>query len=201
LYLTYPFCQKLLCARSFISLHAHLDTESKYLLVTVQSAYRPFHSSKTALLKVVNNLLVSVDEKDEATVIAYRAAFTFLTIRFLLFCCLLDFVSLASLLFGFDPTSLIEVNHLVCAANFYPLFCSLLVSQRALSSVLYCTTYTPTRFMIYLLVAASLIINMLMTIKNIYRFGSLLMMWTNVGLSLPCWPALLKLEDGVRLTG
>jgi hypothetical protein len=83
----------------------------------VQSAYRPFHSSKTALLKVVNNLLVSVDEKDEATVIAYRAAFTFLTIRFLLFCCLLDFVSLASLLFGFDPTSLIDVNLLVCPAQ------------------------------------------------------------------------------------
>jgi ABC-type amino acid transport system permease subunit len=37
----------------------------------VKSAYRLFHLTETTLLKVVNNLLVSVDEKDVATVIAF----------------------------------------------------------------------------------------------------------------------------------
>jgi hypothetical protein len=75
------------------------------------------------------------------------------------------------------------INLSVCLDNFHPLFFSLLVSHKALSSALYFTTYIPHRFMIYVLVTASLIINMLMTIRNIYRFGSLLMVRTNVGVS------------------
>jgi hypothetical protein len=100
-----------------------------------------------------------------------------------------------------------DVNLLVCPANFHPLFFFLLVSHRTLSSALYFTTYTLTRFMIHLLVTVSMIINIywyihqLITIRNIYRFGSPLIVLTNVGLSPPCWPALLKREDGVRLTG
>jgi hypothetical protein len=52
-------------------LHDYLETESESLFVPVQSAYRPFHSTETALLKVCNDLLVSADEKDVATVVAF----------------------------------------------------------------------------------------------------------------------------------
>jgi hypothetical protein len=52
-------------------LHVYLETRSKTLFVPLKSAYRPFHSTETALMKVVNDLLASVDEKDVATVIAF----------------------------------------------------------------------------------------------------------------------------------
>jgi hypothetical protein len=54
-------------------LHDYLETESGSLFVPVQSDYRTFHSTETALLKVCNDLLVSADEKDVATVVLSHA--------------------------------------------------------------------------------------------------------------------------------
>jgi hypothetical protein len=65
------FLSKIIGCAVVKQLHAYLETESKSLLVPVKSAYRLFHLTETTLLKVVNDLLVSVDEKDEATVIAF----------------------------------------------------------------------------------------------------------------------------------
>ena len=52
-------------------LHPYLETESESLFVPLQSAYRPIHSTENAILKVVNDLFVSIDEKDVATVIFF----------------------------------------------------------------------------------------------------------------------------------
>jgi hypothetical protein len=68
-------------------LHDYLETESDSLFVPVQSAYRPFHSTETAFLKVCNDLLVSADEKDVATVVAFldqSAAFDLVDHRILI---------------------------------------------------------------------------------------------------------------------
>ena len=58
-----------------LQLHDYLDTNS--LFAPRQSAYRSLHSCETALLRVYNDLLLSVDRGDEAAVVLldYSAAF------------------------------------------------------------------------------------------------------------------------------
>ena len=65
------FLSKLIERVVIKQLNAHLESDSESLLVPVQSAYRPYHSTETALLKVVNDLLLSVDEKDTGVVMAF----------------------------------------------------------------------------------------------------------------------------------
>ncbi len=45
----------------------HLDTQSLY--VPVQSAYRSFHTTETALLKVLNDILSSIDHGDSVILV------------------------------------------------------------------------------------------------------------------------------------
>jgi hypothetical protein len=67
----FSFLSKLIKRVVVKPLYAHLESDSESLLVPVQSAYRPYHSTETALLKVFNDLLLSVDEKDTGVVMAF----------------------------------------------------------------------------------------------------------------------------------
>ena len=70
-----PFVSKVMERIAADQIMSYVD--SHHLLPRNQSAYRNFHSTETALLKVLNDLLLAVDKGDEAVLLLldYSAAF------------------------------------------------------------------------------------------------------------------------------
>jgi hypothetical protein len=151
-------------------LHDYLETESESLFVPVQSAYRPFHSTETALLKVCNDLLVSADEKDVATVVAFldqSAAFDLVDHQILIARISAKFGICGPTLAWFQSYLWDRRKSVSVSGQFGPM-----VFLNGLFSVLSCISYTPPRSMKYLPAMVSLIISMPMMTRNMYHFGS-----------------------------